>query len=507
MQLEKRVPMDPDGSTWDIVVIGTGAGGAAAGFNLARLGRSVLFLERGALLDEPGSTIGNSRLFHSLGKVYSDCQPYDAQGDGSSNDSKPVLVVGYGVGGTTSLFSMVMDRFRPVDLSPRGFAQIPQSSSLPEAWPIQYEDLEQYYREAEALFRVRGTEDPLTSTQGALLEPLPPSATEGIIHDTLTQSGLHPYRLHYAREHIPDCDGCPVKSCPHDCRNDAGRICVLPALERYGARILPECRVVKLEAIGRSVRQAICVWNGRRIAIRGRIFVLALSALYTPALLLRSANDSFPDGLGNRSGMVGRNLMLHVSDLLSVRFKGLRGLLNGRLHHGLSLNDFYVRDGFKLGNIHAHAMDLTQAMNGLPGLDNSAGIALFSTIVEDFPYLQNRVIPKAGSEEEVFWEYEYPNELRFRSQMLVNLFADAIRPICDLSVREPSGILNATHTCGTCRFGDDPSTSVLDRENRIHDLDNAYVLDASFFPSSSGINPSLTIVANSLRVSSLIARR
>ena len=507
MQLDARIPSDPQETIWDIVVIGTGAGGAAAGFNLARLGRSVLFLERGEGFDSTGSLVRKWSLFHSGGIVRSDGQPTSVKGGKEGGDGKPVFSVGYGIGGTTSMFSMVMDRFRPMDLEPRCLAQVPPSSSLPDAWPIQYEELEPYYDEAESLFRVRGTDDPLASIRARLLEPLPPSGTETIIQDTLVESGLHPYRLHYAREHVSSCDGCIAKPCPHICRNDAGRICVLPALEHYGAKILPECLVVKLETSGRSVRQAICVRNGRRMAIRGRIFVLALNALLTPALLLRSANESFPDGLGNRSGMVGRNLMSHVSDLLSVRIEAHRGLLNGDLRHGLSLNDFYVRDGLKLGNIHAHAMDFSPLAHGLPRLDDSTGTALFSTIVEDFPYLQNRVVPKTGSEEQVSWEYEYPDELRFRSGMLVRLFAESLRPRCDVSVRKPVGMLNTSHMCGTCRFGDDPDTSVLDRENRLHDLDNTYIVDGSFFPSSGGINPSLTIVANSLRVSALLARR
>jgi choline dehydrogenase-like flavoprotein len=490
------------------VVIGTGAGGATAGFNLARLGHSVLFLERGKLFDKTGCVVKNSSLVNSAGAVESDCHPYDAQRATEQGASAPDLLTGYGVGGTTSVFAMVMDRFRPVDLRSRSVAhQVPPSSSVPEAWPIHYEELEPYYREAEALFRVRGTDDPLVSIRGALLEPPAPSDAETIIHDTLKRSGLHPYRLHYAREHVSGCDGCLCKPCPHDCRNDAGRICVLPALEHYSAHILPECLVVKLEARGRAVRQAICSWNGRRVAIRGRTFVLALGALFTPALLLRSASDSFPDGLGNSSGMVGRNLMLHVSDCISVQFKALRGLLNESLNHGLSLNDFYVRDGYKLGNIHAHAMDFSQFTSELPPLDESMGTAVFATIVEDFPYSENRVTPRPGSEDQVVWKYKYADELRHRSQMLVNAFADSLRSMCDVSVQKPSGVLNASHMCGTCRFGEDPGASVLDRENRIHDLDNTYVLDASFFPSSSGINPSLTIVANSLRVSALIAPR
>ena len=507
MPLEDSVPMDPEGTIWDVVVVGTGAGGAAAGFNLARLGRSVLFLERGAVCNEPSSTVRASRLVHSLGTVHSNCKPYDVQHGDGSGSGKADLIAGYGVGGTTSLFSMVMDRFRPVDFAPGYRAKAPHSSSLPEAWPIQYEELEPYYSEAEALFRVRGTDDPLASPRGSLLEPLAPSATETMVNDTLARSGLHPYRLHYAREYVPGCDGCPTRPCLQNCRNDAGRICVVPAVERYGARLLPGCLVVRLETNGYAVNQAICILNGRRMAIRGRIFVLALNALFTPALLLRSADDSFPDGLGNRSGMVGRNLMLHVSDLVSVRFGALRGLINEDLQNGLSLNDFYVKDEIKLGNIHAHAMGFTKLTKGLPKLDDSSGTALFSTIVEDFPYLVNRVTPKPGSEDEVRWEYKYPDELRFRSAMLVNEFADALRPVCNVSVERPSGVLNASHMCGTCRFGDDPTTSVLDRYNRIHDLDNTYVLDASFFPSSGGINPSLTIVANSLRASALIAQR
>lgn len=507
LKLADHIPRDPQADIWDVVVIGTGAGGGTAGFNLARLGRSVLFLERGKLIDA-NSSLPEPSIIESTGRVDSDCPPYGGKREADRNGHPPILAVGCGLGGSTSLFSMVMDRFRLADLEPRCAGHVPPSTSLPDAWPIQCEDLEPYYREAEVLFRVRGSDDPLTSTQGALRAPLAASETETVIHDTLARSGLHPYRLHYAREHVPGCDGCPGKLCARNCRNDAGRMCVLPALEHHAARIFPECRVVKLELSGRTVRQAICFWNNRYIAIRARVFVLALNALLTPALLLRSANGSFPEGLGNGTGMVGRNLMLHVSDYVRVRFKTLHGLLNGLLHNGLSVNDFYVHNGFKLGNIHAHAVDLTnhRSFLGVP-IDDPAGTVVFNTIVEDFPYVKNRVSPKPGCDDAVLWEYTYPAELRTRSQMLVSEFANSLQAVCDVSVREPSGLLNPSHMCGTCRFGDDPGSSVLDRNNRIHDLDNTYVLDASFFPSSGGINPSLTIAANSLRVSTLIAKR
>ncbi len=485
------VPSDPQDVIWDVVVIGTGAGGGPAGLNLARLGKSVLFLERGSLSDP-------QQLHPIAGKVDTGDFPYvDA----------PCFRMGSGIGGSTALFGMAMDRFRPVDFTPHRFAHLAPDATLPEAWPIQYEDLDPYYLEAERLFRIRGAIDPLTPIRGGLLDPLAPSGTEEHVTGALSRSGLHPYSLHYAREQLPGCDACLLQPCARSCRNDVGRMCVLPALEHHGAHILPDCVALKLETRGHSVHQVLCRWNGRPLAVRGRTFILALNALFTPALLLRSANDTFPDGVGNSSGMVGRNLMAHVSDYLAVRFDGVGGQVNDKLHNGISLNDFYFRDGMKLGNIHAHSMDVSfflERMELASRLDETPGTALFFTILEDFPYAQNRVTPKAGADEGCDWEYRYPDELRQRATMLLTSFASAL-PGCEVTVRQPSGMLNGSHACGTCRFGDDPRTNVLDRNNRMHDLDNVYVLDASFFPSSGGISPSLTIAANGLRVSSLIA--
>jgi choline dehydrogenase-like flavoprotein len=132
---------------------------------------------------------------------------------------------------------------------------------------------------------------------------------------------------------------------------------------------------------------------------------------------------------------------------------------------------------------------------------------VFAAIVEDLPYPGNYVAAKAGSEEDIVYTYRYPDELRRRARMLCDSFTSVVAPFFDVRPLQPIGALNGSHVCGTCRFGDDPHTSVLDRDNRAHDLDNLYVLDASFFPSSGGINPSLTIVANSLRATDKIAQR
>jgi choline dehydrogenase-like flavoprotein len=537
-------PQDAEAHLWDVIVIGTGAGGATAGFNLARLGRSVLFVERGKLLHhDPGvvrgvpfSWKGNPEAALIQGwwphPIYS-----REQEDGDSVPTRPPF--GCGAGGSTAQFGAVMDRFRPEDFTPRGFFPDAPGASLPEAWPVSYEEMSPFYEQAESLYRVRGTQDPLASKPSSLLEPPAASDREVAVSAALKEVGLNPYRIHRALERVPGCDGCPGVLCPRACRNDAARICLYPALEQHAAKILPNCRAIRLEEEGRVAARVVCEWNQQQITLRARIFILAANAFLTPALLQRSANERFPNGLANSSGLVGRNLMLHASSHLFTRLKRTVPPLGFDINHGFSLNDFYVHNGTKLGNIHAHpivARDelmrflvqyylLPNATTSgsrrwaayLPGslLRMMTSIAkslfrswtVFATIVEDLPYPENYVAAKAGSKEDIVYTYRYPDELRRRAGMMCDSFKRAVDPFFDVRPLQPTGVLNGSHVCGTCRFGDDSRTSVLDRDNRTHDLDNLYVLDGSFFPSSGGINPSLTIVANSLRATDKIAQR
>ena len=262
----------------------------------------------------------------------------------------------------------------------------------------------------------------------------------------------------------------------------------------------------------------ICERSGRRIALRARTFILAANAFLTPALLQRSANEHFPDGLANSSGLVGRNLMLHASNHLFARLKGASRTHGFDMAHGLALNDFYVDDGIELGNIHAHpranrdellkflVLYYLQSGGGgsgsrrwaayvpgrlLRGMTSAVTFlfrswTVFAANVEDLPYPGNYVTAKSGSEEDIVYTYRYPDELRRRARLLLDRFRSAVEPFFDVRPLQ-TGALNGSHVCGTCRFGDDPKTSVLDRDNRAHDLDNLYVLDASFFPSSGGM--------------------
>ena len=526
------IPPDAEGHLWDVIVIGAGAGGSTAGLNLARQGRSVLFVERGKLLHRDPSVLRGVpfRWTSDPEKAMNHGwwpSPFYRRQDEDSVEAPERPPIGCGAGGSTSHYNAVLDRFRPEDFTPRRFFPDIPGTSLPEAWPISCDELEPFYERAESLYRVRGTKDPLASFGDGLLEPAAPSDKERVLFDALTGLGLHPYRLHSALEQAPGCDGCPGMLCGRGCRNDAARICLFPALDQHGAKIASECRAIRFEGRARVVEQVVCEWNRRRVVLRARVFIVAANAFLTPALLQRSASDDFPNGMANSSGLVGRNLMLHASSHSFLRPKRAQGAVDPRLNHGLSLNDFYVHNGTKLGNFHAHPIVtrdeliafVMQYYGGkvLPGrlLRMTASIGklltrswtVFAAIIEDLPYPENSVVAKARSDEDIVYTYRYPDELRHRAQMMSDGFRSAVASDFDVRPLEPSGVLNGSHVCGTCRFGDDARTSVLDRDNRAHDLDNLYVLDASFFPSSGGINPSLTIMANSLRVSDKIAQR
>jgi choline dehydrogenase-like flavoprotein len=484
---------------WDVVVIGTGAGGATAGFDLARRGYDVLFVERGPALH---GEAGGDRVYGAIDRdgdtqgVWRDAL-YRRYGD--AREGPESIPIRCGTGGSTAIFSMLMDRFRPEDFTPGDFNRTIPGASIPEAWPIGYDTLRPFYDQAERLYGVRGTPDPLAPATPVLLPPRRPSAHEAALTEALCSAGLHPYRLHYACEQIADCEGCANTVCTRGCRNTAAKVCLLPAVRQYNAALLVNSRVVRLVEERRAVSQAICEWQGERLAVRGRVFVLAANALATPALLQRSANDRCPQGLANSSGLVGRHLMWHTSDFIALRLKeGNGGPVD--LRHGISLTDFYVSDTSKLGSIHAHTFFDAR---GWP----SPSVTVFATVVEDLPYLTNHVVARGTSDSEIAYHYSTPPELHHRSAHLLDLFSAAAGSRFEVFRPPVAGQSNKSHICGTCRFGDDPSTSVLDASNRAHDLDNLYIVDASFFPTSGGMNPSLTIAANSLRVGEIIACR
>lgn len=510
-------------------------GGGTIGFELARLGRRVLFLEKGRFLHGgPGQRVeprAGADPEQEM-RLVTGRWPTPLRGRTSFGPVEFFAPLGCGSAGTTALYGAQLERFAPADFQPR--ANFPEAgdANLPDAWPVSHAEMVPYYRRAESLYRVCGTPDPLNPDPEAKLRTPPPlSARDEVLHESFTELGLHPYRAHVGFEYVANCFECS-DVCPVGCKSDAGGVCVAPALEKFDASLLSECEVVELVADRSRLRAVRARWRGRELTIPTKAVALAAGAFMTPLLLLNSRSGPWHAGLANRSGMVGRNLMLHTSDFLTIDPGGSHSALGPT--KSLALNDFYFDDGRKLGTLqkvglplespfilaylrYAEARDPRWWRKPISGLlPRAAQVAsrifarasLFATIVEDLPYRENRVVPDANAASGMRFEYRYTRELRERNQRLRRRIARALAPRHRVRVvTGGANNLNYGHVCGSCRFGESAATSVLDASNRAHDLDNLYVVDASFFPSSGGTNPSLTIAANALRVAAIIDGR
>jgi choline dehydrogenase-like flavoprotein len=503
------------------VIAGTGMGGATLGLALAEAGRRVLFVEKGLDLSCPSAAAlrgGPAEVhtgFHearqeTLGRAGRASAPIVDVAGGV----QVVPEIGCGTGGSTSLFGAVLERFFPIDFAPGQWHRDAPGAALPEQWPVSYEEMRPWYARAERLYRVRGGPDPL---RAGVNDPLPAAAPAArALAEALRSRAAHPYPLPLACESAGACASCQGYLCPSGCKNDADRIALRPALA-LGARLLAPCEVTHLEADRTQVRAAHCRAQGRTLRLEARVFVLACGALYTPALLLASRQPHWEKGLANGSGQVGRNLMRHAIDLWMLR--GAPPLEAPGDAKALGFNDLYTCGRCKLGSV--------QSFGAAPPLEylrrQPASLVwrlgpmsrwlwrrycrapLLASILEDLPYPENRVEPGADGRPRLHYRPGASEEARrraFRGELRGLLRGLGAALVSRRDVPKALG-----HVCGTCRFGTEAAASVLDRDNRAHQLDNLYVVDASFFPSSAGLNPALTIAANALRVGALLAAR
>jgi len=525
--------------SWDVIVVGTGVGGGTVGWALARKGLKVLFVERGKA-HTPESPAGaypektqprgmteeqkTARLRES-GRFLETITDVST---GHPHGFTPIL--GQGVGGSSALYGMVMERYFPSDFAPRQHFPDAGDSTVPERWPISYQQLAPYYVEAEKLYRVRGTVDPLRPAgepRGLLGEPPPLSPNGKAMHQLLAAKGLHTYRLPTASEFVEGCPGCQGFLCGRSCKNDSYRVCVAPAVAEHGAGLLAECEVLRLEATKTEVTGVVCRQAGEEATLQAPVVVVGAGAFSTPSLLLRSASPEWPDGLANGSGMVGRNFMRHHVDLYVVFGERPREDINPK---ELAFNDFYLHGEAKLGTVQSFGLlppnpvlasmlatemrqnpnFLTEALvpftpfiTSLGGklLENST---ILAPIMEDLPYKENRVTPGKDGGYELSYQVRESERRRiktFRRLMKQTLRGEFVFPIKQAGDNRVLG-----HACGSCRFGLDPVDSVLDGDNKAHELKNLYVVDSSFLPSSAGTNPSLTLAANALRVADAISK-
>ncbi|QHQ34083.1 GMC oxidoreductase [Algicella marina] len=511
---------------WDVIVIGTGIGGGTLGRRLAEAGRSVLFLEFGQAGYRREQQGLDSELGDRTARELRGYWPVPMRARIDGRESTFYSPTGAGVGGSSVFYAASLERPEPHDLD-----DSPERPHPTGGWPVSYADFAPYLTEAERMYHVCGTPDPLGSdTADGICEP--PDMTTGDVAmlKGLEASGLHPYRVHMGLKYLRDCQECIGFKCPRSCKMDGRSAGVEPALATGRASLLTGCRVRRLEHADGRVQAVVADVAGGEMRFHADEFVLAAGALSSPRVLLASKSEEATEGLGNSAGLVGRGLMFHLNEMIALWPK--RGTEFAGPTKALALRDFYYREGARFGSFQAMGVDATYGsivhfLNGM--FDRSflrrfrtlreftripAAIAaklfgdakIFTGILEDLPYPENRVLLSAENPDEIIVEYNLARELLERRRK----FRRAIRKGLKGHRFFFLGFgpeLNFGHPCGTLPFGAQQANSVLDMECRVHGVANLTVADASFMPTSTGVNPSLTIAANALRVADCMLAR
>jgi choline dehydrogenase-like flavoprotein len=508
---------------YDVIIIGTGAGGGTMAHKLAPSGKRILILERGGYLPREPENWSSEDVF-SKGRYLPDEDWID---DHDGQPFKPHQQ--YFVGGNTKFYGAILFRLRE-----RDFEQVNHYGGVSPAWPISYADLEPYYGEAERLYLVHGQagEDP-TEPQRSSPFPHPPVSHEPRIQqlaDDFARTGHNPFHLPVGidlNESDPEagncvrCDRFDGFPCLADGKADAHVLCVRPAIKNDNVTLLTHARVARLEtdASGGTVTDVVVDHRGREERFSADVVVVSCGAINSSALLLRSGSDRHPNGLANSSDVVGRNYMAHInSGVIAIS----QTPNTTKFQKTLGVNDYYwgADDSeLPLGHIQMLAKsDRHILREGAPwfapklALDYLAKHAIdFWLTTEDLPHPANRVTVDRSGQLHVYKQYynlEPHRRLLGKLKGLLGELGCQESPIPSrfvLDQRIP--LAGVAHQCGTVRFGEDPASSALDVNCKAHELDNLYVVDTSFFPSSSAVNPALTAMANSLRVGDHLLER
>ena len=510
------------GNDYDIIIIGSGAGGGTLALKLAASGKRILILERGGYLPREKQNWDTTEVFVK--------NRYSSKDTWYDKDNIPFQPgVHYFVGGATKMFGAALFRLRRQD-----FIAHRTADGMSAGWPIRYEDLEPYYSQAELLYNVHGRrgDDP-TDPPASAPYPFPPVSHESRIQeiaDALARTGYHPAYAPCAvlldeadpiNSRCIRCDTCDGFPCLVHAKADAETIAVRPALSHSNVSLLTHAHVRRLEtsAGGHEVTRVLVDHEGQQESYTGDIVVVSCGAANSARLLLMSANEAHPSGLANGSDMVGRHYMFHNAMALVALSRRENPTV---FQKTLSINDFYFSASdyaFPLGNIQMIGksqgpMFRDDAPRFAPGfsLDDMARHAVdFWLTSEDLALPQNRITLNAQNEIRLHYEFtnvEAINRLRSKLQAMLehmDLHPHLIPNSVYMGKHIP--IAGVAHQAGTCRFGIDPETSVLDVNCKAHQLDNLYVVDTSFFPSIGAVNPSLTAIANALRVGDHLLER
>lgn len=507
---------------YDVILIGTGAGGGTLLHRLAPTGRRILVLERGEFLPREKDNWDSRRVV-----VEGKYKSHETWLDREGKEFHPGIH--YAVGGNTKVYGAALLRMRREDFGP-----LRHHGGLSPAWPVAYEEMEPYYTAAERLYEVHGTRgiDP-TEPAASAPYPFPAVSHEPRIqelHDDLVRLGHRPFplpvgvRLDEAnrwKSSCIRCETCDGYPCLLGAKSDAETMAVRPALARANVTLWTGARAERIvtDASGRVATGVVVERNGERLTVTGDVIVAAAGAINTAALLLRSGSDAHPNGLANGSDQVGRNYMCHNnSALLAISRKPNPT----RFQKTLGLNDFYFGApdfDFPLGHIAMLGKsDVETLRSGAPAF--APGVALevmakhaldFWLTSEDLPDPENRVlVDRSGAIRLHYRENNLEGHRRLVDKLkglVSNLGCEHHLIDNPIYLGKKIPLAGTAHQCGTTRMGTDPSTSVVDRHCRSHEVDNLYVVDGGVFVSSSAVNPALTIMANALRVGDHLAER
>ena len=488
---------------FDIIIIGSGAGGGTMAHALAGSGARILLLERGGVVAQEPANWDPVAVWKD--KIY---QTTERWLDERGAPFRPYTH--YNVGGNTKFWGSVLYRLRRED-----FEALDLMDGVSPAWPILYETLAPYYDRAEALYQVHGgAGDPTDPPRNPFPHPPVPHApnmTDLIAR--LQAMGLHPSALPLGVIRPGEAGGCILCNtcnsfpCQLHRKSDAEVCCIEPATAHTDVELWTHARAERLytNPEGTAIESVDVERHGEHVRVSAPIVIVSCGAVNSAALLLKSANDQHPNGLANSSGLVGRRYMAHLATMMQA-FNPLR-VNRDVFQKTVAINDFYLRGRhtpFPLGQIQSqgrtHGIMAKVVVPVLPLWLYDAWVARgvdWLVMSEDLPVPENRVTVTRDGRVQLHYQ---PNNVRAHRQLVTEMKRILRKLGYWGTITFNHGNKNTTHQCGTVVFGDDPRTSVLDPFCRTHDIRNLFVVDASFFPSSAAVNPALTIIAQALRV-------
>ncbi len=502
----------------DVIVIGSGAGGATLAYACARAGKSVILLERGKRYGaERSGGPGIDAQGHDERAMLIEKKPYDDR-DVEVNGASKRLYMGGVLGGGTSLYGAALLRPSRDDFQPGRH----YGSRIPRAiwdWPVQYDELEAHYTEAERLFGVCGCADDADADFGPLHRPrhvttagpLPLHPMNRRLIDGNRAEGLRPFRLPLAIDssRCIQCNVCAGYICPTGARKSSAQLLDQAVADGLPLRVVTNAEVERLLLDGRGEAQgveAVDRGSGARTVYRGSRYVLAAGALGSPLVLLKS---------GANAPLIGRNYMVHLSPIVAGMFRG-RTEADSNFVKQVGFADYYFGTP-----AYAHKLGLVQSLP-VPGpllAAKSAPAFLPRWLIQ---FLRRRILPLVGIIEDlpdpsnaVSWGADGRPRIAHRFGAYDLERGKTLRELMSRILYRAGAMLclnsgfaseeHVAHQCGTLRFGTDPREAVLWRDCRVFGHPNVFVVDGSFFPTSLGVGPALTIIANALRVAGVVA--